>query len=146
MLTKTFGIKLENEVYRDREGVYAIIFNNEGNVATVRTNKGNFLIGGGIKYKENHEECLKRECIEETGYDVEVKEFLCKADKYCLSEDKGDYFHPIGYFYSANLKEKIKDPIEKNHKFEWISISDLNSKMYLEHQKWAVEQAVLNRI
>ncbi|WP_291581669.1 hypothetical protein [Clostridium sp. UBA6640] len=39
---KTFGIKLENKKYKDRVGVYAIIFNNNGKVATVKTEKGYF--------------------------------------------------------------------------------------------------------
>ncbi len=138
---KTFGIRLENEKYKDRIGVYAIILNNSGKVATVKTEKGYFLIGGGIKKGETHRECLIRECLEETGYDIEIKEFICKSDRYHYSDSLNCYFHPIGYFYIADLKCKVQEPIETDHKLEWISIKELEKRMYLEHQIWAIEQA-----
>lgn len=142
MREKTFGIRLENEKYKDRVGVYAIIFNNSGKVVTVKTEKGYFLIGGGIKKEETHRECLIRECLEETGYDIEIKEFICKSDSYHYSDSLNCYIHPIGYFYIANLKSKVKEPIETDHKLHWISIKELKEKMYLEHQIWAIEQAI----
>ncbi|WP_461614996.1 NUDIX hydrolase [Clostridium sp. Marseille-QA1073] len=142
MREKTFGIRLENEKYKDRIGVYAIIFNSNGKAATVKTEKGYFLIGGGIKNEETHEKCLIRECLEETGYDIKIKEFICKSDRYHYSDPLNCYFHPIGYFYLANLKSKVQEPIEIDHKLEWISIKELEEKMYLEHQIWAIEQAI----
>lgn len=51
MVTKIFGNKDENKNYYKRTGAYAIIIKN-GKVATVRTVKGNFLIGGKIENTE----------------------------------------------------------------------------------------------
>ncbi|MGL4336116.1 MAG: NUDIX domain-containing protein [Turicibacter sp.] len=86
MIEKTFGIKLENQIYLDRVGAYAIIFNEKSQVATVKTKKGNFLIGGGIETIETHEECIRRECFEETGFEVEILKFICKGELYDYSD------------------------------------------------------------
>ncbi|MEG2787823.1 MAG: NUDIX domain-containing protein [Romboutsia sp.] len=107
MIDKTFGNKLDNKQYNTRIGAYAIIFGGEDRVATVKTRKENFLIGGKIEDLETHESCIKRECLEETGFNIEVKE-----------------------------------PIEIDHELEWIDIKEIESKMYLEHQIWAINQAL----
>ena len=67
---KVFGIK-ENVNYTDRVGVYLVPMK-EGKIGVVETSKGYFLLGGGLDSGENHEECLKRECLEEIGYTVSV--------------------------------------------------------------------------
>ena len=140
MLSKTFGEKKENVDYYDRVGTYAIIIENN-KLATVKTAKGNFLIGGKIEEDESKEECIKRECLEETGYLVEVNDYICKTDSYLLHDEVG-YFHPIGYFYMVKLKGQIKDPIEDDYIFEWIKLSDITDKLFLQHQIWAVKQAI----
>lgn len=67
---KVFGIK-KNVNYMDREGAY-LLPAKDGKVGVVKTSKGYFLLGGGLDSGENHEECLKRECLEEIGYTVSV--------------------------------------------------------------------------
>ncbi|GEM_PF-5277351 len=67
----TFGEKLKNTTYFERKAVYGIVFD-EGKIAAVKTPKGYFLPGGGIERNENHTQCLEREFMEETGYEIEV--------------------------------------------------------------------------
>lgn len=76
-IEKAFGERLKEIEYKDRVGAYAIILNEDNSLLTVKTDKGYFLIGGGIKYDETCTACIKRECIEEAGLDVEVKDFIC---------------------------------------------------------------------
>lgn len=145
MKVKTFGIKLKGKSYKDRIGAYAIIFNRENRLATVKTKRGYFLIGGGMEEGETFKECLKRECLEETGYDIEIKNLIGKVDKYYYAELLGYYFHPTGYFYIADLKNKVTQPIEKNLKLTWIDLDEFEGKIYLDHQRWAVKEALKNR-
>jgi 8-oxo-dGTP diphosphatase len=49
-MNKTFGHRIPHVEYYDREGAYLIAIQN-GKVATLKTPKGHFLIGGGIKIK-----------------------------------------------------------------------------------------------
>lgn len=142
MLEKIFGTPLENEMYRDRKGAYGVIFSTEYKIATVRTTKGNFLLGGGVENNESYEECLKRECLEEAGFQIKIKGFICKSETYTFSDSLGCYLHPIACYYIAELKEKVQNPIEPDHELEWISVEDLEDKMYLDAQIWAVKQAI----
>lgn len=58
---KIFG-KKEDVNYIDREGAYIIPISN-GKVGVVETEKGYFLLGGGLKDGESHSECIERECM-----------------------------------------------------------------------------------
>lgn len=142
MIEKTFGTKIDNEQYHTRIGAYAIIFDGENRVATVKTRKGNFLIGGKIEVLETHESCIKRECLEETGFDIDVKEIVCKSNTYGYIDSSNTYFNPISYFYIALITEKVKKSIEIDHELEWIDIKEIESKMHLEHQIWAINQGI----
>lgn len=144
MLEKSFGEKKENINYTDRVGAYAVIFS--GNkIAVVKTSTGYFLLGGGIDALENYEECIKRECLEEAGLSIKVNDFICKGDSYRWSDTLKYYMHIIGYFYFADLIEKSAEPTEEDHELVWLDIEDCCEKLFLEHQAWAVKQAVLSR-
>ena len=88
---KIFGEKIEGIEYKDRAGAYGVAFNEDGYIAVIRTPRGYFLPGGGIEAGENQEECIIREFKEETGYDIEVKQFIGKASTYWFAEGLKDY-------------------------------------------------------
>lgn len=137
MIEKKFGSKIEKVKYKDRIGAYAIIIN--GNkIAAVKVPRGYFLIGGKLEEKESYEECIKRESLEETGYELEVKECLCKSETHCYIEG---YYRQICHYYVADIKDKLAEPIESDHIFEWVNIDDIDTKLHIEHQRWAVKQA-----
>ena len=131
------GKRIDGISYYDRVGAYLICIENN-KLAVIRDTKGYFLPGGGIDENESFEECVKRECLEETGYSVCVDKHICSAESYLLHPKVG-YFHPIQHYYSGKLIEKVCAPTEKDHVFEWISIDDVESKMYLEIQWRAVK-------
>lgn len=134
---KVFGIK-ENAVYLDREGAYLIpVHNNE--IAVIKTAKGFFLLGGGLDENESHEDCIKRECIEETDYTAVIKEKICSAETYTTHPELG-YFHPVQSYYIGELKEKVSEPIETDHILKWVKYDDIKGKMFAEMQNWALEQ------
>ena len=108
---KVFGIK-KNVNYMDREGAY-LLPAKDGKVGVVKTSKGYFLLGGGLDSGENHEECIKRECLEEIGYTVSVGNKICSAEMYCEHPSLG-YFHPIQTYYVGELLEQVSLPVEDN--------------------------------
>lgn len=134
---KIFGIK-ENVKYVTRKGAYLILIH-DNQVGIVQTPKGFFLVGGGLKSRENHIECVKRECIEEVGCDVSVKNKVCSAEAYCVHQTIG-YFHPIQTYYVGELLSKVSVPVEKDHFFLWIEYDKIKGKMFVEMQNWALEQ------
>lgn len=136
---KVFGIK-ENVEYIDRKGAYLILIKNNS-VGVIQTPKGYFLLGGGLENDESHIECIKRECIEESGYDVCVKEKICSAETYCKHEKIG-YFHPIQTYYTGEIISKVSDSCEKDHNFVWIDLDQIRGKMFAKMQNWAIEECL----
>ena len=135
---KIFGTK-ENASYLDREGAYIIpIKDNE--IGVIKTPKGYFLLGGGTDEGESCEQTIIRECLEEAGYTVNIKQKLCSAEAY-TKHPKIGYFHPIQTYYIGELLEKVQVPIENDHKFMWIECEQLKGKMFAEMQNWTIEQA-----
>ncbi len=143
VLEKSFGEKIRGIEYKDRVGAYAIILDDKYNVAVIKTPTGYFLPGGGLEDDETHEDCIKRECLEEAGLSVVVNEFICKGDKYHWSDTLEYYMHGIGYFYFAKVLENVSKPIEKDHELVWLNKKDCYENLFLEHQAWAVYQYFL---
>ena len=78
MKAKVFGQKLQDKEYHDREAAYLVLV--DGDLfALVKTCSGKlFLPGGKIENGESKEECIIRECMEEMGVKVVVKDcFAC---------------------------------------------------------------------
>lgn len=98
-------------------------------------------MGGGIDSGETEEQCIVRECIEEVGYKVEIRERVCSAETYYEHHTIG-FFHPIQVYYSGKLVEKVKEPVEQDHVLRWVRYENIKGKMYLEMQSWTVEQVM----
>jgi 8-oxo-dGTP diphosphatase len=138
-----FGNKDENLQYKTRIGVYSIIFNKKRDqILVIRTTRGGyFLPGGGLEEKENHEECLQREMLEETGFQVVMGEYLGQAQKYHLAMGKNPTLNDA-HFYLATLGKKEQEPVEKDEEPIWVNISEIENLLFHEHQVWGVKQAL----
>ena len=140
---KTFGEKLPNTEYFHRHGAYLIAFNRECLHVVRGKTTGYLLPGGALEENETHEDCIRRECLEETGWDVEVKDYVCTADSYIIHERIGP-FHPIQTYYHGTFTE------------EWIPPSDTDviehtllpltalDQLYSPMQRYAVELCIKN--
>lgn len=134
---KIFGDKCE-VVYVDRKGAY-IIPSHDGKLGVVQTQKGFFFLGGGINENETDIACIQRECLEEAGCTVVVKEFICSAETYIEHPVIG-HFHPIQNYYAGEIVRKEQEPMEGDHKLVWLSYEELKGNMFLEMQNWALDQ------
>lgn len=138
---KVFG-EIHQVNYTDRKGAYIVPI--KGNqIAVVETKKGYFLLGGGIEPGENHEMCIKRECLEEIGCDVKVGDFVCSAETYGYrynNHPRIENFHPIQAYYLGEIIDKKQEATELDHKLRWISYEELKGKLFVEMQNWALEQ------
>lgn len=97
------------------------------------------LPGGGQNCLETMEEAIARECLEETGYQVSVSDFLALYEE--IIEDKGfqekhpAYAHKIFHIFLCHLKSDVQQsPSEMDEGqtgFEWADIQLLDSmKLY----------------
>ena len=136
-----FGTLLDNTEYRRRTGVYAVIIVGR-EVATIRTSQGHcFLPGGGIETEENHFDCLRREVIEELGYEVEISDYIGVAEQYFISTTNEPIFG-IGHFYLCTLLDITQSITEPEHQICWANTQHVEELMFLEYQAWAVKQAL----
>ncbi len=140
---KTFGEKTENTSYYTREGAYLIAEQN-GKIAVIRLPKGVFLPGGGIEPGESQIDCIKRECLEETGFEVAVNQYLTSAQTYCIHDKLGP-FHPVQHYYSGHFLQKVKTPIETDHELIWMKADELKGLFFAPQQEWAVMQYLSGR-
>ncbi|WP_438432701.1 NUDIX domain-containing protein [Gorillibacterium sp. sgz500922] len=134
-----FGEKAAGVSYRDRPGVYAVI-ETEGKVAVITTRERVFLPGGGLEGEETHYDCLRRECAEELGCHIEVRDYIGKASQYAISFKNKEPLRLIGHFYAAKITGTNALKIEEDHELVWISADEAVDRMYVEFQAWAIQE------
>lgn len=139
MVTKIFGEKEENVVYHDRVGAYVVLIVQD-KIALVKTASGKlFLPGGKIEQGESKEECVVRECLEEMGAKVTVKQYFAVGERFFYHETSRRYSHAIGHFFYADEYEMVCEPIEEEGEVLWLSYEDAIEGLYHPHHRWAVE-------
>ncbi len=82
-------------------------------------------VGGHFEEGESPEECIKREILEETGYDIPLEEIEYRAVITFIS-DKGDY--ELMSLFTAKAPEGEPIPCDEGV-FEWVpkeKVSSLN--------------------
>ncbi|MGS0973164.1 MAG: NUDIX domain-containing protein [Candidatus Izemoplasmataceae bacterium] len=133
-----FGIKKDELIYIDREAVYGLLIV-DGKIAIIKTPRGHFLPGGGVEQNESFKECLCREMTEETGYEVEVREYLGKSVLYDKSPKDNVYYNMFGNFYLVSITG-VGKKIETDHEVVFLTPKTAIDYLKLAHQKWAIEK------
>ena len=134
-----FGARLDGIDYAERPGVYAVIENDDRQVAVIETGSGYFLPGGGVETGEAEIEALKREILEETGYQVSVLAGKCEAVEYLEARAEGMYYRIYSRFYRVQLEAKIGEGREKDHRLVWLRQEDALKLLRRQSQVWAVQ-------
>lgn len=140
----TYGEKEENINYIPRPGAYGIALNADGDVMIIEIPNGYHLPGGGIEADESEIECLKREFIEETGYEITVIKKIGEAKQLSKSMKSLNYYELQGNFYRVDLGEKVADPIEDDHTVVFMSPQNAIEHLSLEYQAEMVKRATEN--
>lgn len=137
---------LENSKINYREAVRGIIIK-DSRILMVSSNKGDYKFpGGGLNKGESHEEALKREVEEETGYIVSViKDKLGQITERRIDEyEKDSFFEMNSYYYHCEVSDKKVnqklDEYESELDFRpvWIQIDDvikLNEDLFKNAEK-----------
>ncbi|OCA81613.1 DNA mismatch repair protein MutT [Bacillus sp. FJAT-27225] len=139
---RIFGEKVEGKQYVHRPAVYGVMFNEKKEIGIIECGGKYFLPGGGLEGQETHEECLKRENIEEIGLESEIGAFIGRAQRYFVSTLDHIYYLSDGYFYFCEPGARSYDPLEDDHTLVWMGPTEAINCLFHEHQSWAVQEAV----
>jgi len=130
----------EPEKYKERKAARAIVFDSEGKVALVYSEKNQYykLPGGGVEEGEDFETAVRRELIEEIGCTVTNIKELGIVEEY---RNKVALYQ-ISYCYTAEVVEKGIAQLEANEIIEeyvtkWLdldaAIEILETESSIEH-------------
>lgn len=136
-LVPTFGDREAHREYESRPGAYAIIPNEEGLLAVVRTPNGIYLPGGGIEDRETPQIALEREVSEECGLRVRAGAWLGQADEYLHSPVYEKHFVKHSHFYLASILGRSQ-PTEPDHELLWLAVDEARERLRDGSQRWAI--------
>lgn len=142
---KYIGRKVEGKEYKERRTAYALITDADGNIAII-LERGNMynMIGGKIEDGEETKETLIREAREKIGYELENVEYLESLACYHYLDFLDKYELAIMDFYSADIGEKVCEPIERDVKLVYLRPEDAVNKMYFEYHRYFLEKYLEN--
>jgi 8-oxo-dGTP diphosphatase len=135
-----FGNKLDGIDYIDRRGAYAVIENDDRQIAVIETRYGYFLPGGGIDPGETHADALKRELMEETGYQVSLLAEIGAAVDYIKAAREKKYYQIRSKFYRVQLDSKLGEGVENDHRLVWLVQEEALKLLTRQSQVWVVQK------
>lgn len=143
MKTITLGEKFVNRKFDFRETCFGICERNGQILLTKKTKKNEIaMVGGGIEKEETHEDCLKREFLEESGYSVESIKELCAIDCFWLAGGQWP-MESLANFYVVKLSKEAGNPTEAGHEPVWVPIDDVENLLPLPYHKEGIRQYLL---
>lgn len=134
-----FGTRQDGIDYVDRPGAYAVIENNEGQIAIIETSNGYFLPGGGMDTGESEIDTLKREILEEIGYQAAMLLEIGEAVEYIKAYSDEQHYQIRSRFYKVQIGSKVEEEVEKDHRLVWLWQEDAIKLLKRQGQVWAVQ-------
>ncbi len=116
---KYFGIQDKKIQYADRPSSYGIVQSKLNEIAIVNHKNRYFLPGGGMEKGETREQSLKREFLEELGWQVEVEDFLETTISFVTIPEMQKSFRIEAYFYRITQFFPKLCPKETDHRLCW---------------------------
>ena len=129
--------KQEKSINDTRIASYGILFNDKEQIAVVKhRNWGLILPGGKKEHNETGAETVKREVLEEIGYEISDLRFFESIEAFydITSNGKDLYCHLIADIYSGKVLNKIQNQIEEDTSIEWYSTDQIIGKLKLDYQ------------
>ena len=135
-----FGIAPEGTSATVRPSAYAILRNDRGQFAVVRTPEGTYLPGGGMDPGETSVETVIRETLEECGLVIRIGSWTTAAVQLAWSEAERTYFEKRCTFVDAVVIGSDISRLEPNHEVLWVDAETACGMLTHECHAWAVRK------
>ena len=129
-------------IYRRRPSAYAVVRNEIGDFAVVRTPVACYLPGGGMDPGETPEQTIVREGQEECGFVLQPRAQIGRAMEICYSSEEGEYFEKDSFFIEAEIVGQ-GPPTELDHELIWMRADAAREVLSHGSHRWAVQRASL---
>ena len=123
-----------------RPSVYAVIVNQNREIALVAAEEGVMLPGGGIDDDEAAEEAIRREVREECALTIEIRGDLGEAIQFVHSKKRDAHFKKRSRFIAAGVVGTADNPAE--HVSRWLPPHDAKKATTYESHAWAITRWV----
>ncbi|MGH2807499.1 MAG: NUDIX domain-containing protein [Actinomycetota bacterium] len=133
-----FGTNPGPEEPRERPGAYGIALTGE-QVLLVQWAGHFYLPGGGLEHGERPEEALRREVLEETGFEVFRTVPACTARQYGMHEPSNAFVNKVCSFFRIILGPQTGHPA-RDHLPRWVDIPEAEVLLREEASWWAIQQ------
>ena len=135
------GEKLEDRTYDFRKVCFGLVEKN-GQFMLVYTHKdrNHSMPGGGIEEGETPEEAIRREFLEEAGYEIESAEELVRVHCFWNWRDGKTGCERYAHIFVVKLKEETKQtPLEDWHTRVYVDSKDVIDLIPFPYQKAGIE-------
>ncbi len=122
-----------------RPSAYAVIRNDRGQFAVVRTPEGVYLPGGGMDAGETPNETVLRETLEECGLAVRIGSWSAAAVQFAWSEAEQTYFEKRCTLVDAVVIGPDHSRLEAGHQLLWLDADRACELLTHECHAWVVK-------
>jgi 8-oxo-dGTP diphosphatase len=132
-----FGTRLAGCRYIVRPSAYALLRDEDGRFAVVRSARGWFLPGGGIEANEDAAQAVEREAGEECGLVIQPRGIVGNATEIVHSPAGNAGVDKVSVFFDAVVTGTIP-ATEPDHELVWLSPADAVKRLSHKSHQWAV--------
>jgi 8-oxo-dGTP diphosphatase len=135
-----FGTRPDETTCVIRPSAYALVADEGGRVAVVRSRDGIFLPGGGIEAGETPEDAIQREALEECGLVLELGIAATRAVQFSYSASERTWFEKRSTFIDAAVAGTDPSRLEPGHELMWVDVETATRILSHESHARAVER------
>jgi 8-oxo-dGTP pyrophosphatase MutT (NUDIX family) len=133
-----FGGREDDDPYAVRPCAYAIVVNEHGQIAVVRSGEGVFLPGGGMDAEESPEQAAVRETLEECAIDIRVTSLVGRAAHIVLAGNAAARVEKRSTFFAAVRVSSLDRAPE--HEVSWLAPAEATAEITRTVHAWAVQR------
>lgn len=93
-----------------------------------------FTIGGRVEFGESSIEALKREIMEELGFELDIEELAFISENFYKYGPNGEPTHEIGFYFHVKDSDKLNNiknifyEEDKQNSLHWIPLDEIKDK------------------